>query len=130
MGDMGRLAIVLLLSLVPTAALAGAPPESVGLKGFVVERWGADLTVRSGDGARVVVRLAPGTEIAGLRTAAAEIALHDLVRVEGVRGAGGVVLARRVDVVMAGEGFHRGRAAEPSLFWRWVLNGAFSLPLP
>ncbi|HXF82584.1 MAG TPA: hypothetical protein VNN19_07520 [bacterium] len=121
---------LLLLSLAPAAARAAAHAESVGVKGFVVDRRGPDLTVRSGDGAAVVVRLAPGTEVAGLRTAAAEIALLDLVRVEGLRGAGGVVLARRVDVVMAGDGFRRGRAEERSLFWRWVLNGAFSVPLP
>lgn len=123
-------ALLLALLLGSAAARAASPqPGEVSLKGFVVARPEGGITVRHGDGSVVTVALTPATVVAGVRAAAPEIALRDLVRVEGTREPGGRIVARRVDVVLAAEGLSRSRPTY-SVFWNWVVNGSLSLPLP
>lgn len=123
------LTLLLVLALWPATAPAASHPGEVSLKGFVTARSEGTITVRNGDGSMVTVVLGPTTVVSGVRTAAPEIALNDLVRVEGMREPGGRVVARRVNVVLSADGLRRSRPTY-SVFWEWVVNGSFSLPLP
>lgn len=121
---------LMVLTLWPSSARAAGHDGEVSLKGFVVARSEQTLSVRHGNGPVTPVLLSAATVIGGLRRSPGEITVNDVVRVEGVRAAGGGVAAHRVDVVLAAEGFRRAQPEYNSVFWNWVVNGSLSVPLP
>jgi|GEM_PF-5351652 len=127
----------LLIALIPAVMLWSVPGLSaapadpalplVAIKGFVIARDDSVLTVRHGD-TLVGVRLTGTTVVTGVRASGGEIILHDLVRVEGTRAPDGMLVASRIDVVLSGDGVQVSRPGF-SVFWNWVLNGSWSVPV-
>ena len=102
------------------------------VKGFVTARTYESITVLAGH-MPVRVSIDASTRITGQRTTLGQIAVNDVVRVEGRMVAPNRLQAREIDVVLAAGTLAVARQAGTgitSAFWAWLLNGGLSLPLP
>jgi pectate lyase len=100
-------------------------------KGFVVAKAERSMTVHGGVGTIQVV-VTEKTRVVGLRNLFAQIAIDDVVRVEGSMTADKHVVANRVEVVLASDSMTMGqqtRKRPVNSLLSVVLNGGITIPL-
>jgi hypothetical protein len=118
----------------------GAPRTALAprVKGVVISRSAGLLIIdqvllaESGQPRTAQVVISPRTRVAGRRSAAPDISVHDLIRADGIRLPDGSLEALHIEIVLTAEEISRGRPAQSgfsSLFWDWVLRGSVSIPL-
>lgn len=117
------------LSPVQSAAAAVVSPYVI--KGFVTSRTGDSVMVLAGQTA-VRVGVDGATRITGQRSQFDDVAVHDLVRVEGRLIEPDHLQAQEIEVVLAVGTLVAGRAASGTVsgFWSWLQHGGFSLSMP
>ena len=102
------------------------------IKGFVTARTRATITVLVGQTA-IRVSIDASARIKGQRTRWDQIAVNDVVRVEGRMIARTHLRAREIDVVLAAGTLVVGRQAADggvSGLWSWLLKGGPVISLP
>jgi ribulose kinase len=101
-------------------------------KGFVTAKASRSMTVLEGSSAIEVI-VTEKTNVAGQRTSFANLAIDDVVRVEGSMTAAGHLLAHRVEVILAANSMIMGRRAKTrnvNNLISMVLNGGITVVLP
>lgn len=102
------------------------------IKGFVTARTHASIMVLVGKAA-IRVSIDASARIKGQRTMWEQIAVNDVVRVEGRMIARDHLRAREIDVVLAAGTLVVGRQAAHGIvsgIWSWLLNGGPTISLP
>jgi len=100
-------------------------------KGFVVAKAERSMTVHAG-GSTIQVIVAEKTRVVGLRNLFAQIAIDDVVRVEGSMTVDKHLLANRVEVILAADSVTMGqqtRKRPVNSLLSVVLNGGITIPL-
>ena len=136
------LLLVILLSLHPaesaqepsaeTAAKTGfgSIAQMLSTKGIVTAKGERSLVIKESGGVLHVV-VTHQTRISGLRTAFAQIAVSDIVRVEGTPPTPSrIMTADQVEVLFAAETTERSRAKRGNTLWDWIKNGGVTVDLP
>jgi uncharacterized membrane protein YjgN (DUF898 family) len=126
------------LDLLRSAAVAEAANLSLPLqssqtrKGFVTAKASRSMTILEGSSTIQVV-VTEKTDVAGQRNSFANVAIDDVVRVEGSMTADRHLLAHRVEVILAANSMitaQRARTRNVNRLISVLLNGGITVILP
>lgn len=114
-------------------SLSAKPPtgSELSTKGIVTAKEDGKLTLRESGGGILQIVVTPQTKITGLCTSFVQVAVSDIVRVDGSsETASQVITASRVEVLFSSEATARTRAKPPNMLWNLFKNGGITVDLP
>lgn len=114
---------------------AAKPPfgslAQLSTKGIVTAKGERSLAIRESGGGALHIAVTPHTKVSGLRTTFEQIAVSDVVRVDGSSvTASRVMTADHVTVIFAAEMTERARAKPANMLWALIKNGGVTVDLP
>lgn len=113
-------------------SLAAPSMTSQTNKGFVVAKAEGYLTIREA-GSTVQIAVNKNTQVLGQRGSFQDIAINDLVRIEGRTAADRTVTAARIEVLLAADSLSAGQRTKAGSQNWWlsvIMNGGIVVHLP